>query len=113
MKNLTGTQKLRLISARIFGENIGGNYSSGNKPMKAPLTGPGRLARYDIPIWAPRWVVPSLIEHREIWWRKQLEEQRKLRFLMRGIKIGKKKGGVKTSIINVFERKGVKIRDRD
>ncbi len=32
-------------------------------------------------------------------------ERRKVRILMRGIKVGKKKGGDKVQITNVFEKK--------
>ena len=32
-------------------------------------------------------------------------EERKMRILMRGIKIGKKKGGEKISVMSIFEKK--------
>jgi hypothetical protein len=35
-------------------------------------------------------------------------EDRKMRILMRGIKIGKKKGGEKISLMNIFEKKSDK-----
>ncbi len=39
---------------------------------------------------------------------EMMMEQRKLRIMMRGVKIGKKKGGAKISLINVFEKKAEK-----
>jgi hypothetical protein len=32
-------------------------------------------------------------------------EERKMRILMRGVKIGKKKGGEKISVMSIFEKK--------
>ncbi len=37
-----------------------------------------------------------------------LEENRQLRILMRGIKIGKRQGGGKVKIMSVFEKQGGK-----
>jgi hypothetical protein len=37
--------------------------------------------------------------------KKQMLEERKMRILMRGVKIGKKKGGEKISVMSIFEKK--------
>ena len=34
-----------------------------------------------------------------------MDERRKLRIMMRGVKIGKAKGGGRVSLMNVFEKK--------
>lgn len=39
---------------------------------------------------------------------QDLNDKRKLRVLMRGIKIGRKKGGARVSLMNVFEKKSDK-----
>ncbi len=39
LKNLTGTQKLMLISSRIFGHTYGGNMRSGSKVLRSNLQG--------------------------------------------------------------------------
>lgn len=39
------------------------------------------------------------------------EEARKLRVLMRGVKIGRAKGGGRIPLVNVFEKKGEKSAD--
>lgn len=44
MEKLTGTQKLQLTSARIFGHSIGGNLKNGNKALKKNLKAEGRAS---------------------------------------------------------------------
>lgn len=109
MEKLTGTQKLQLVQARIFGNSIGGNMRNGMKPLKRVDDSQNRLDQYSVPVWNPQQWFPFLedVDTRE--WRRELQEGRKMRILMRGVKIGRQKGGEKVSILNIYERKKASI----
>jgi hypothetical protein len=64
--------------------------------------------RFDIPIWDPSQAIPFLTDNEQKLYQEELNEKRKLRILMRGIKIGRKKGGARVSLMNVFEKKSDK-----
>ncbi|EGR32354.1 hypothetical protein IMG5_086270 [Ichthyophthirius multifiliis] len=104
-KNLTGTQKIQLASCRIFGSTIGGNLRSGGKELKKrdvshKILDEFNIKSYDIFEGFP-WIQN---QERKEWLKEQMEE-RKMRILMRGIKIGKKKGGGKVTLMDVLETK--------
>ncbi len=63
------------------------------------------LDRYRIPIWDVSWAYPWITYEKEKERHKLMLERRKVRILMRGVKIGKKKGGEKVAVSNVFEKK--------
>ncbi len=46
---------------------------------------------------------------RDISFKKQLIDGRRMRIMMRGVKIGRQKGGEKISILNIYERKKATI----
>ena len=60
MKNLTGTQKVLLASARIFGYAIGGNMSSGAKIMRKKMRVYKNIYDYEIPFNDIRMDLPIL-----------------------------------------------------
>lgn len=105
LANLTPTQKLELTSSRIFGHNIGSNHPSGIKVLRRVLVGPARFMRYKYPIWDIRMNLPFYQNKQEIAWKKYLDERRKLRIMMRGVKVGRQKGGGRVSLMNIFETK--------
>eukprot|EP01016_Furgasonia_blochmanni_P009574 TRINITY_DN13971_c0_g2_i6.p2 TRINITY_DN13971_c0_g2~~TRINITY_DN13971_c0_g2_i6.p2 ORF type:complete len:172 (+),score=31.90 TRINITY_DN13971_c0_g2_i6:208-723(+) len=107
LNNLTPTQKLMLISARIFGTTFGGNLRNGNKVLRAPLKGEKRLIRYQAPLYDIKLLYPWMVSNEKRVYERQNEERRKMRLLMRGIKIGKEKGGAKVSLMSVFEKRGL------
>ncbi|KAL4454911.1 hypothetical protein ABPG74_006293 [Tetrahymena malaccensis] len=102
---LTGSQKIMLASSRIFGTNISGNLRSGNQELQKKFSPEKELAEFntyahDLASGFP-WV--QYYEQKER--NKMMIELRKMRILMRGIKIGKKKGGGKVTLMDVFETK--------
>ena len=105
MECLTGTQKVMLASSRIFGDSIGGNMRNGNRPLRANLKGAKRLSIFDIPIWDEKEWFPQLNDLDAQTFRSEMLERRKLRILMRGVKIGKKKSGSAFTLMNIFEKK--------
>lgn len=105
---LTGTQKLMLAHSRIFGTNIPGNAQTGNKILRRPLKGAKRLSIFEIPIWNHKIWFPFLRDHQNDQFQSELMEGRKLRILMRGVKIGRKKGTAGLSMMNIFEKKADK-----
>jgi small subunit ribosomal protein S33 len=105
LKKLSGRDKLALTSARIFGTNISGNLQSGNKQFRKKLIAAKRLIRYNVPVWNPRVILPMIMDYESQMYKADLDEARKFRYMMRGIKVGKQKGGVKVSVMNVFEKK--------
>ena len=46
-------------------------------------------------------------------WNKAVLENKKLRILMRGVKVGRKKGGGKVNLMSVFQTKGEKKPEAD
>lgn len=112
MNYLTGTQKLMLANTRIFGTTIPANMRNGNRVLKAPLKGAKRLSIFEVPIWNHRYWFPYFRDHDIIKFREEVAEGRKLRILMRGVKIGKKKGGSGFALMNIFEKKADKPADK-
>ena len=104
-KCLTGSQKLMLTSARIFGGRIGSNSPAGTRAIRAPLKGAKRMSMYDIPVWNYQQWFPFVQDFDNNEFRQEVFEDRKIRILMRGVKIGKKKGGTGFSLMNIFEKK--------
>ncbi len=105
MNNLTGTQKVMLASSRIFGYTLGGNKSSGQKAMARPMLLDKELQRMRLPVGYIKFDYDWLDDEREKARHHMMQERRKLRILMRGIKIGKKKAGEAASNVGVFETK--------
>jgi len=106
--NLTGTHKLLLTSARIFGFNIAGLHKTGSKVLRKSLQGQKRYERYAVPIWNPRRVYPFWRNTEKDEFLKLLRQAQILRMIMRGVKVGKRKGGTKVQLLNIFEKKGEK-----
>lgn len=105
---LSGTQKLMLARRRIFGCSIGSNFSTGRSVMKiAPMTNAKRrLGLAEASAVDPRSRYPMLLDPEIKEWKQMLLEAKKLRVLMRGVKVGKKKGGGKVNLMSVFQTKG-------
>ncbi|KRX05331.1 hypothetical protein PPERSA_00632 [Pseudocohnilembus persalinus] len=107
LNNLTGTQKIQLAGSRIFGYTIGGNKSSGAKVLQKNLQMKKvHQSMYQIPIWDVSWAYPWISYEYEKQRFRMLTDKRKMRILMRGVKIGKKKGGEKVSVTEVFGKSG-------
>lgn len=64
------------------------------------------LERYCLPVYDMNRVMPGLADIEKKKRLQMLEENRQLRILMRGIKIGKRQGGGKIKIMSVFEKQG-------
>ena len=103
MENLTNTQKLILVRNRIFGTTVNSNYRTGAKKLKANVQY-WREAHY-------KWVhaseiFPWLKEVDKIRYAKKMFEQRRLRIVMRGVKIGQKRGSAVGKASNtIFDTK--------
>ncbi len=63
------------------------------------------MIRYSIPVKRITNLYPFVTDMMEQQRRREMFEERKMRILMRGIKIGKKKGGEKISVMSIFEKK--------
>jgi len=61
--------------------------------------------RFSVPIWDVKEAFPWFTFSEEQQRQKAMLERRKLRIMMRGIKIGRQKGGGRVSLMNVFEIK--------
>ena len=61
--------------------------------------------RYEFPLRNMRRIYPFLKNYEDEERRLLLDERRKLRIMMRGIKIGRSKGGGRVALMNVFEKK--------
>ena len=66
------------------------------------------VERYALPLWDMERVMPGMADLEKRKRLAMLEENRQLRILMRGIKIGKRQGGGKVKIMSVFEKQGGK-----
>lgn len=62
----------------------------------------------DIPVWNYQQWFPFVQDFEKNEFRQEVFEERKIRILMRGVKIGKKKGGEGFSLMNIFEKKSDK-----
>jgi len=69
------------------------------------LKGPARYQRYSVPLWDITEAFPYISYEGDQERKNAQLERRKLRIMMRGIKIGRKKGGAKISLMSVFEKK--------
>ena len=65
------------------------------------------MERYSLPVYDMNRVMPGMADIEKKKRLQLLEENRQLRILMRGIKIGKRQGGGKVKIMSVFEKQGV------
>lgn len=63
------------------------------------------LESYRFPLWDPKFDFDWIQDETERARHQMMTERRKMRILMRGIKIGKKKGGDKMSSVGFFESK--------
>lgn len=63
------------------------------------------IFRYFVPLHRITRLYPFISDMKEQQRKKDLLEERKMRILMRGVKIGRKKGGEKISIMSIFEKK--------
>ncbi|KAM3140137.1 hypothetical protein pb186bvf_007690 [Paramecium bursaria] len=105
MNNLTGTQKLLLVQSRIFGTQFGGNLQNGRQELQRAPVGQRRFEQYQVPVHNPSQVFPFMQDQDLKEWKQQLVDGRKMRIMMRGVKIGRQKGGGRLSILNIYERK--------
>jgi hypothetical protein len=103
MEKLTNKQKLILVRNRIFGLTINDGFRTGAKYMKR-----------QIPYWRTQhleWVhsydtFPWFKDPESIMEKEAKYEERKHRIVMRGVKIGQKKGGNTVgSNVSMFETK--------
>lgn len=105
---LTPIQRLMLARRRIFGCSYGSNYRSGRSVFKdhGMTFGERReqLAKAHTLDSLNRF--PYLYEVTDIEWKAELFEAKKLRILMRGVKVGRKKGGGRVNLMSVFQTKG-------
>jgi hypothetical protein len=85
---------------------------AGTKILRSNLRGAKRLSIYDIPVWNHEQWFPFARDFDKNDFRKEVIEERKMRILMRGVKIGKKKGGTGFSLMNIFEKKSEKPLDK-
>ena len=103
MTNLTNIQKLMLVRNRIFGTTINENYRTGAKNLRKGMQY-WRDLNYD-------WVhcteaFPWIKDNDEIKRRKDMFEARRLRIVMRGVKIGQKRGSSgRTAANTIFDTK--------
>ena len=99
---------------------IGGNQRSGQRALRSALKGKKAVAEwitlfnftyltlkisYNAPIWDLNYAFPWFSYEEERRRKMEMLERRKLRIMMRGIKIGRQKGGGRVSLMNVFEIK--------
>lgn len=63
------------------------------------------LHRYDVPVWNVKEIFPYLQNKQEQERKNFLIERRKLRMMMRGIKVGRLKGGGRVNLMSIFEIK--------
>ncbi|CAK72733.1 unnamed protein product (macronuclear) [Paramecium tetraurelia] len=105
MDNLNPSQKLDLVAARIFGISFGGNLRNGMKAIKRLDSGQNRARQYSVPVWNPAQWFPFMTQWKKLEFNRKLVDGRKMRIMMRGVKIGRQKGGEKISILNIYERK--------
>jgi hypothetical protein len=103
MENLTPTQKLTLVRNRIFGTALNDNYRTGANILKAQIQH-WRAYHY-------QWIHASeqfpFIKNKESQMlKKQMFEKRRMRIVMRGVKIGQKKGSSTGAAANtIFDTK--------
>ena len=104
----TPTQKLMLARRRIFGCSYGDGYKSGRSEFKrhAMTKGERRYQLVRLNAIEPLRQYPLLQDPEPIEWRRILFEARKLRVMMRGVKVGRKKGGGRVNLMSVFQTKG-------
>ena len=91
-----------LTRNRIWGNIVGGNVRSGYKELKAPLKGKAH-AEWHENADAQR-IYPFIRDWEKLNKRKETYQNRKLRIFMRGMKIGQKKGEIKTEAMGMFDK---------
>mmetsp|Transcript_45622 Transcript_45622/g.52541 ORF Transcript_45622/g.52541 Transcript_45622/m.52541 type:complete len:142 (+) Transcript_45622:49-474(+) len=102
MEALNPTQRVELTSARIFGHKIGsGLKSSGFQMMKKDSQRyETLLERYSLPLLKSE--VPEYEDYDRRLQRLEKKERYLRRIIMKGVKIGVKKGGGKTSTKDMY-----------
>lgn len=106
--NLTASQKLKLASCRIFSTFLNSGYSKGVTRMKKkiPYNHEDIIRKKYYLMTKPVDCFPFM---KNILTEKKIDdgahlERRKMRILMKGIKVGVKKGGKKVNIAGVVSR---------
>lgn len=105
---LTPMQRLMLARRRIFGCNYGSNYRGGRSVLKSAGMTQGERRENLVGAHSLDSLTrfPMLYESSDIGWKAALFEAKKLRILMRGVKVGRKKGGGQVNLMSVFQTKG-------
>ena len=102
LNNLTPTQKMNLTYCRIWGTQIGDNIRSGNKIIKnQKYIGNENVFTGAIPRDHQPWLEDHYVENIKI----EQNADRRERILMRGVKIGQRKGGDTTGKFSIFNTK--------
>ena len=107
-KALTASQKLKLASCRIFKTFINSNYSKGMNKMKkkVPINHEDVIRKKYYLMARPLEIFPfmkGIVTEDKINASSHLE-RRKMRILMKGIKVGVKKGGKKVNIAGIVSK---------
>jgi hypothetical protein len=80
---------------------IGDNKRSGLQVMRKNWDGRKRAQYYKFNDL--RMIYPQYADHESKYDKAMKYENRRMRILMRGIKLGKKKGGIKQSVMDIFQ----------
>ena len=103
---LTGRQKLELTRSRIFDTRIHDGFNHNiNKFGKRTDKAAAEFSPHKDGLSAlhPHMKHPMLRDQTYDGYRRQLFESRKLRLMMRGVKVGRKKGGGRVNLASVFQ----------
>jgi len=91
-----------LTRNRVWGNIVGGGVRSGYKELKAPLKGPAMCTWHEHADAAR--IYPFIKQWEKLNKRKETYQNRKLRIFMRGMKIGQKKGTMKSEAMGMFDK---------
>lgn len=101
----TPSDKLKLTACRIFGTSLNYGQPTGMNEWKKTPTQAARAVVNPYPINDERRVYPYYYDKVLMDRRKEKFEQKKMKILMKGIKLGKKKGGQKMTLMDIYEKK--------
>lgn len=105
MTKLTPTQQLQLVYCRIWGTTIPDNFRSGMKYFRKNILH-GKAGEYENAVTTD--LFPELDDHDEVYEDKLKAEHRRQRIIMRGIKIGQRRGGAADTTMSIFDTKKTK-----
>lgn len=104
-KNLSATDRLLLARVRIWGPTIPTHLPSGIKQFKKRHPYERKEHLHAHPVHNPVQNYPYVRLADEYAKKQEVLDEKKLRFMMKGVKIGRKKGGGKLTLMSVFEKK--------